>query len=179
MSLESLYREENKNNSYSNVFCNSVNTNNLTFNGTDILTSLGPPNYLHAFKTTNQSVASGAALNPIVNYTSASGSLSANFNSTTGEFTVPEDGYYYVASNVSFQSNSGNSRRLFLVEPSGIPSPGIESIPANGLDTDLCFCHLRFFSATTVINISVNQNSGVALNVFDVGFTIIKSKFNY
>lgn len=111
MSLGSLYKPGNKQASYTEIYCNSVNTKSLTFDGTDLLTTL-TPDYLENTKSTNQTI-SNTTQTTITGYDDPTGSLSVDFDKTTGIWTVAETGYYTITACLSWASSAaGGYRKL-------------------------------------------------------------------
>lgn len=171
MSLADIYKTQNQNNDYSNINCNSIDTNSLSFNGVDTLTTF-QPDYLQIVKTTAQLIPT-ATDTTIINYDTKSGSLSGEFNETTGVWTVGSDGYYLISSNLSFANNNTLSRKGEL-NISSSENVKFCILSATGIDTSLVINTIRFLSASDTVSLLAYQNSGGNLNVNRVLINIAK-----
>lgn len=113
MSSGSLYREENKLPPYTDVHCNSVNTNSFKLCSVGGTINSLDPDYLYTYKLTDQTLTSGV-LTPLTNFDFSAGSYEFDIDLSTGIFTVPEDGFYYISSFVGFKANNTGSRKIVL-----------------------------------------------------------------
>lgn len=172
MSLKSIYTPSNKEAQYSNVFCNSINTNSLTFDGTDLMTSLNP-DYLSVTKTTAQSIPSGPETS-LTGYNDPSGNLSGDFNKTTGLWTVAETGYYNISAYAEFQSNANGYRQLSIRNSTASEKYRKILYAVNGESTKLTDSLCYYIPAGTFIYLQVSQTSGVPLNVEKIIFNVIR-----
>lgn len=155
MSLNSLYRPSNINASYTDVYCHCLYTHCLSFDGVNIQTSLSP-NYLEANRNTDFTVPD-AVRTVVTGYDDKNGNLSSDFDSTTGVWTIANNGHYCITANIHWTSDSSGYRQLDILlngsEICGTASPGIADRSGQSCSIN------KFLSAGDTLSIQVVANT--------------------
>lgn len=119
---------------------------------------------MKVFKTSNQSLTS--SVETVVTSWGVADDTHGAFNSTTGVYTAPVDGWYEISGQVAFAANATGQRYTRLAKNgSSLDYGTLTGNPYSGGDTSSPFAFLTRCTAGTTLSLVAFQNSGGALNI--------------
>jgi hypothetical protein len=144
---------------------NFTSTGTGSFTGT--LNASGNDALLYVNSTT-QSIPN-ATVTPITGWTQKYDRLNANFNPTNGMYEAPQNGYYLVSGQVTFQGFSAavsNTFQAIIAVNGGVIISGIVSQQtSSAIAQSVNVSGVIFAAAGTTINLSAYQNTGSSVTL--------------
>lgn len=161
MSISSIYNKGNQQSDNTDAYFKSVDADSFVL---PICSAIRPFSTLMVTDT----------LTTIINYSDATGAMASSFNSSTGEFTVPQTGFYLVSFTIRFGAEaSTTSFKAVIIQVDGDMKGQVSMHNDPPLIMSPSVSVLLLLNAGQVVT-SLGYQTGVNVNASPAEFNIAK-----